>query len=181
MNPTTFVVDSTSSKLTIRTRASGMLARLAHDLELHASDVRGQAVRENGGFSGELFVPVAGLRVAGVLHGDRVDTSGLSSSDRLEIERKIREEVFLGTKEVHVRGRGHEWDKVEVTVESPLGKMSMPISIRGTEADGRVRVAGRTEVFMTKLGLREVKGPLGAFKLKDAIEVNFEITLQPAG
>jgi hypothetical protein len=181
MEPVTLIIDSANSKLSIRTRATGMLARLAHDIELAAADIRGQAVRNDEGFSGELVVPVSGLRVVGQLHGDRLDPAGISNSDRLEIERKIREEVFLGTKEIHLRGRGTAWNRADVTVETTRGKMSVPISIRGSEADGRVRISGRTELSLAALGVREIKGPVGAFKVKDAVEVLFEIILRPAG
>lgn len=181
MEPVMLTIDSANSKLTIRTRAAGLLARLAHDLEFTAADIRGQAVRNDQGISGELIVPVSGLRVAGQLHGDRLDPAGTSHSDRLDIERKVREEVFHGATEIHVRGRGTAWNHVDVTVETPLGRMSIPLSIRGSEADGRVRISGRTEVSLAKLGVREIKGPLGAFKVKDAVEVLFEIILHPAG
>lgn len=180
MESVTLIVEAPSSKLAIRTRTTGMLARLAHDLELVASDIRGRVNREADGFSGELIVPVAGIRVAGQLHGDRLDSAGISSSDRLEIERKIREEVFPGVKEIHVRGHGREWNHVDAVVESGLGKQSIPIAMRGGEADGRIRMTGRTELSLAKLGVREIKGPLGAFKVKDAVEVLFEITLRPA-
>lgn len=179
MDPITLLVDTQMSKITIRTRAAGMLARLAHDLELSAGDFSGRAVRDDTGFSGDLTVAVAGLRVTGQLHGDRVDSAGISNSDRQEIEKKLRDEVFAGVKEIHVRGRGTAWNHADVTVETSLGKMALPITIRGNEEDGRVRVTGRTEVSLAKLGVREIKGPLGAFKVKDAVEVLFEITLRP--
>lgn len=181
MDPVTLTIDSANSKLTIRTRATGMLARLAHDLEFAAADIRGQAIRDTEGISGELVVPVSGLRVVGQLHGDRLDPAGISHSDRADIERKVRDEVFHGAKEIHVRGRGTAWNHVDATIETTLGKMSLPISIRGSEVDGRVRISGRTEVSLAKLGVREIKGPLGAFKVKDAAEILFEIILQPAG
>ncbi len=181
MEPVKLTIDSANSKLTIRTRAAGMLARLAHDLEFTAADIRGHAERNDEGFSGELVAPVSGLRVVGQLHGDRLDPAGISNSDRVDIERKVRDEVFHGAKEIHVRGHGTAWNQVDVTIETLLGKMSVPVSIRGIETDGRVRISGRTEVSLSKLGVREIKGPLGAFKVKDAVEVLFEIILQPAG
>jgi hypothetical protein len=158
-----------------------MLARLAHDLELSANDIRGQALRNDEGFSGELIVPVSGLRVTGQLHGDRLDSAGISNSERLEIERKLRDEVFRGVQEIRVSGRGTAWNHVDATVETTLGKTSVSVSIRASETDTNMRISGRTELSLAKLGVREIKGPLGAFKVKDAVEVFFEIILQPAG
>lgn len=181
MEPTTFSIDAAQSKISIRTRATGMLARLAHDLELSATDIRGTASRLDGGFSGELTIPIAGIRVAGQLHGDRLDRDGISNSDRAEIEHKIRDEVFAGTKEIHVRGRGSAWTHVDATVETGRGKMPISVSVRSQDADDATRISGRTELSLAKLGVREIKGPLGAFKVKDAVEVLFEITLRPVG
>lgn len=181
MEPATMIVDSSASKLAIRTRATGMLARLAHDLELEVSDVRGEVRRSDDSFTGQLIVPVDRIRVVGRLHGDRVDRGGISASDCGEIERKIRAEVFPGVKEIQVRGGGREWKQIDVTIDSGLGKTSVPMSIRGTEADRQIRITGRTELSLAKLGVREIKGPLGAFRVKDAVEVLFEIILRPEG
>ena len=181
MEPVTFNIDASDSKLSIRTRATGMLARLAHDLEISATEFRGHAVRNDEGISGELIVPVAGLRVAGQLHGDRLDPAGISNSDRADIERKIREDVFPGVKEIHVRGQGTAWNHVDATVETTHGRMPISLSFQGNENTESVRILGFTELSLAKLGVREIKGPLGAFKVKDAVEVLFAITLRPAG
>ena len=173
------VVERASSKLAVRTRASGMLARLAHDLELVASDFTGHATLEGDGFSAELVVPVASLSVVGTLHGERVDASALSPADRADIERKIREEVFPGTREMRVHAKGTSRDRAEVTVEVASGRLSLPVALRVTEDAARTRVAGRVELSMKRLGLREVKGPLGAFRVRDEVEVSFEFTLRP--
>jgi len=173
-------IDSSNSKISVRTRASGMLAKLAHDLELQVMQPQGRAERTDAGFSGELRIPVTSLRVTGQLHGDRVDSAGISSSDRAEIERKLRDEVFAGSNEIVVRGQGTPWNRAEITVETARGKMPLSVSLRTTEEDPAIRISGRTELLLSKLGVREIKGPLGAFKVKDAVEVLFEITLRPA-
>ncbi|MDC0746215.1 hypothetical protein [Polyangium mundeleinium] len=179
MSASELIVDRSSSKLLVHTRASGMLARLAHDLELAASAFSGRATLEGEGFSAELVVPVAALQVVGTLHGERVDTSALSTSDRSDIERKIRDEVFPGTKEVRVRAKGTSRERAEVTVEVSSGRISLPVSLRVTEEADRTRVSGRAELSMKRLGLREVKGPLGAFRVRDDVEVLFDVILRP--
>jgi len=180
MTATSLLIVPTSSKLRVRTRASGMLARLAHDLEIVAKDLSGRATLEGDGFSGELVVPVAALEVVGVLHGDRVDPSSLSGSDRAEIARKIREEVFSGTREIRARVRGASRQRADVTVEiQGRDTVSVPLGVK--EDGDRVEVSGRVELSMKRLGLREVKGPLGAFRVRDGVEVIFELTLRPEG
>jgi len=175
------VLEKASSRLAVRTHASGLLARLAHDLEIVASEISGAATLEDEGFSAELVVPVAGLRVAGVLRGDKVDQAALSASDRSEIERKIREEVFSGTREIAVRARGASRDRADISVEIASGRQSLSVALRAREEGELVRASGRVELSMKRLGIKEVKGPLGAFRVDDAVEVLFELTLRPEG
>src|SRR5262249_40421369 len=80
------VVETSSSRLAVRTRATGLLARLAHDLEIVAETFSGEARLDDPSWSAELTIPVWALRVGGVLRDDRVDASVLSASDRAEIE-----------------------------------------------------------------------------------------------
>lgn len=178
---TALVVDPGASRLAIRTRAGGVLSRLAHDLEIIASALRGRATLEGDGFSAELVVPVADLRVAGALRGDRVDTDGLSSGDRAEIQRKMREEVFAGTAEIRARARGTSRQRADVTVELASGAITVPVALRVAEEASGMRVEGRVELSLKRLGVAEVKAPLGVFRVKDAVEVIFSLTLRREG
>lgn len=179
MAATVLVVDQGASRLVVHTRASGMLAKLAHDLELAATSLSGKVTLEGESFSAEIVVPVAGLSVTGTLHGERVDTSALSPSDRAEIAQKIRTEVFSATKEIRATARGQSRERAELTVDATSGRTSIPASITVTDQGGLTAVRGRVELSMKKLGLREVKGPLNAFRVSDTVEVLFELTLRP--
>src|SRR5690349_5313634 len=110
-------LDPTASRLTIHTRAVGMLARLAHDLEITASELRGRARLDGESWTAELEVRVAKLRVAGVLRGERLDPEALSAADRLDIERRMHGEVLRGTEIVEVRASGATRDRAEVRVQ----------------------------------------------------------------
>lgn len=174
-------LDPTGSKLTLRTRATGMLAALAHDLEISATELRGAARLEGDSWSGELEIPVAGLRVAGTLRGDTLDPSGVSDRDRREIEQRIRDEVLRGTDVVRVAASGATRDRGEARVTLVSGSAALQVTLSARDRDaGAVGVTGRCQLSMASLGVREVKGPLGAFKLKDALEVLFDLTLRPA-
>lgn len=171
-------IDPARSHLAVRTRARGMLAALAHDLELRTSELEGHATLDGETWSAELGVPVASLRVAGTLRGDRLDTAALSGADRAEIERKIREEV-LPRRAVLVRARGASRQRGDATVEASRSATT-GVRLRAEErADGSLAVTGTAELSLRALGVAEVKAPLGAFKVADAVEVYFEITLRP--
>ena len=114
----TLIADKTSSRLVLRTRTSGLLARFAHDLEINATELSIRATADGDSWSAEVAIPVAALRVEGVLKGgDKLDTGVLSASDRAEIEQRIRSEILAPGPDVTAqasgasRERGEAWDR----------------------------------------------------------------------
>jgi hypothetical protein len=176
---TRHVIDPAASSVRIRTRATGLLARLAHDLELRATSLQGTVEEEPASWTTDLHVAVSGLRVAGTLHGDRLDPTALSASDRAEIERKVREEV-LRVGEVRVRATGRDRASAEVEVVAARATtMRAALSVREA-GDGGLLVGTAFPLSLRALGVAEVKGPLGAFKVDDTVEVRVELRLLPA-
>ncbi|WP_437680626.1 hypothetical protein [Sorangium sp. So ce131] len=176
------LLDPGASRLIVRTRAVGMLARLAHDLEITASDLRGRARLDGPSWTAEIAIDVRKLRVAGVVRGDRLDPDVLSAADRRDIEQRLQGEVLRGTDVVEVRASGATRDRADVRVQVASGSAALSLPLTSRErGDGAVGVEGSCQVSLAALGVREVKGPLGAFKVRDGIEVLFDLTLRPAG
>jgi hypothetical protein len=181
MPPSTLIPDKTASRLVLRTRTSGLLARFAHDLEIVANDFSLQASSEGDAWTAELSIPVAALRVAGVLKsGDKLDTSVLSASDQADIENRIRTEVLAGGPEVKVQASGTSRDRGEavVSIGSRSGRFPVAQSAEAREGGGAT-VSGRCDISLRELGIEEVKGPLGAFRVADTVEVVYTVVLVP--
>ena len=163
-------LDALASSVRIRTHTAGLLARFAHDLELAASAMSGWVEQVDDGWTSELEFPVASLAVVGVIRGGVVDRSVLSVNDVIEIERKLRSEVLRGAS-VRVRGRGDQ-RLAEVAVEAPRGTSTVTAALtHGSHEGDRRSVEGKARLSLSKLGCPEVKGPLGAFKVSDEVEV----------
>ncbi len=183
-----YAIDPARSEVRVRTRAKGMLAALAHDLEIRAEGIHGHATADGPAWAVELTVPVGKMRVAGTLHGDRLDAAALSGGDRAEIERKLREDV-LATPDVIARATGETRDRGEVVI-ALRGTARAPVRQRveakpggapgGGEPEAELVVTGSCELSLKALGVREVKGPLGAFKIADAVELFYTITVKRA-
>jgi hypothetical protein len=186
---TALTFDASKSHLHVETRAKGMLAKLAHDLSLSATVLAAKATLEGDKLALELDVPVGGLRVDGVRKGAHVDKSTLSASDRAEIERKIREEV-LRAASVIVRSScdvpasfldgGSKELEAKLTVE--VGRGRSEVRSRASVEVGADSLVGRgsAKVSMPSLGLAPVKGPLGAFRVDDDIEIHYELAFSRA-
>jgi hypothetical protein len=152
----------------VRTRAEGLLARFAHDLEL-TGEATGTLERDGDAWSAVVSVPVASLKVAGVLKGDRVDTTVLSAGDRAEIERRISTDVFRGLATIRAEGRGTASGRATVTIAGPR---SAAVPVQVTFAGDRANAEG--VVSLAALGIAEVKAPLGAFRVRDGVEVRID-------
>ena len=177
------ILDAARSRVEIRTFAEGVLARLAHELMLLCTDLAGEASPGPGAASGttgtaSIEVPLRGFQVAGTLTKDgRLDESGLKASDRRECLSKMQRDVFHAGPDDAVR--------VEVVLLGDSARVRL-IPPRGhpveavvrpdlhSEDDG-LRATGSFEVSLSALGSDVVKGPMGAFRVKDRVRIVFDL------
>lgn len=177
---TEHVLDADQSRVRIRTFAEGLFARLAHDLELVA-----RAEGTSDGTSATLRLPLGRIEVAGTLVKDRVDGGALSATDRQDILRKMREDVFHAgtTDELRVEARlDADGEQVKVRIVPPhRPPLERRVAIRIDRGEGAapIRVHGRCELSLAALGSNVVKGPMNAFRVKDAVEILFELVFRP--
>lgn len=175
----TFAADS---RVRIHTFAEGLLSRLAHDLEIEAV-VTGTARRDDGdGGTAILHVPLGKMKVVGVLKSGRVDTSVLSESDRQDIVAKMLADVFHARAADEVRiDATLEGKSAALRLSVPSGKVvELRVTVEPIEQGGTLRVTGTTSLRLGALGSNAIKGPMGAFRVKDEIAVHWDLVLQPA-
>jgi hypothetical protein len=175
---TDLVLDPTRSRVRIHTFAEGLFARLAHDLELVCEGVSGSATRQEGGQgTAALSVPLSGLRVTGVLKDGRVDESVLSAGDRRDVVEKVHREVFHARGDAAVRiAATHEGEATRVRLILPNGReVSSTVHPELRDSEGSLHVQARLDVSLSAIGSDVVKGPMGAFRVKDRVEVRVEL------
>jgi hypothetical protein len=167
-----FDLDAQRSRVRLRTYAKGLLSALAHDLELEAIPT-GAIQKENDAWKATLEVRADAIKVLGVLRRGRVHTDVLSANDVREIERKIREEVLAPSDAIVVEVHGTpEIPEPIVRMAAPRTGVAKPKATIDVKADDEVIEAKvRGTISMRALGLPEVKGPLGAFVIKDDVEI----------
>lgn len=180
MEAARYSIDCERSRLAIYTRAVGILSRLAHDLEIEARPASGTGVRTGSSWSAEVVVRADALRVAGVVRRGRTEAGVLSQRDVGDIERRIREEVLVALPEVHASARGTEREG-DLTVRGARGEVRVPLRLATLGFDAAEVVAeGRCVLSLRALGLPEVRGPLGAFRVDDAVEMEFRVVFTAA-
>jgi hypothetical protein len=185
---TSLTFDPQRSKLTIETRAVGLLGKLAHDLSIVTKTITATAELRAEGVDLELGAPVADLSVDGVRKGGNVDRTVLSASDRADIEKKIRTEV-LATKVVTVKAsvpalpkklgeEGSQSVDVELDVVVGAGKQRVRARIDVATSGSDVVASGHVALDLHQLGIKPPKGPLGAFKVDAVVGVDLELTFR---
>ena len=168
-----------TSKITVRTFAEGMLARLAHDLELSWPVASAEADPATG--SGSVVVDAASLKVVGARKGDVLDEGALSAHDRAEIAKKLLSSIGADSGDGHIRAKitmaSPTAKRATIEVTLPCGRATSDADVTITETDGVTRAKGTLTLSLRALGVPDIKGPLGAFRLKDRIEISFTAEL----
>jgi len=172
-------IDVSASRVILRTRATGLLARFAHDLEIVAEGFEGTVEVDGDRWSTELTFPVRRLRVIGSLKKNgKIDFGAISTSDLAEIERKIRDECLRGSN-VRVTAEGTSPSRAQLQVIAPEGRQHVSCPLRVSErAKGGHQVTGEVRLSLSALGVPEIKGPLKAFKVFDEVEVEVDFVVK---
>jgi len=172
-------LDPAKSKIRIRTFAEGLFARLAHDLELHAKTVSGTATKSaDKPDKASIDVDVYGIAVAGVLKDGHVDERGLSPGDKNDCLDKMRREVFKAKAGdvVHVEAF-LDGTSARIEIVPPNGrKVERKTTVEVREDGGQIFVKGKVELSLAAIGSDRVKGPMNAFRVKDVVEVLFDLS-----
>ncbi len=162
-------LDSAASSLVLRTRAKGFLSKLAHDLELCCRGVRAEGERDGETWRGRLVVPVAAIEVVGSIKKGKVDPGALSAWETDLILQRLRQEVFAGIDEVIAVASGRQSrGDLEIAVGARGQKVLALVELR--DRAGGLELRAKGDVSMRALGMAEVKAPLGAFTVADAVE-----------
>ena len=182
------VLDPAQSRVRIQTFAEGLFARLAHDLELVCGDLSGHATRSADGRpdagSASIEAPLRGFAIGGVVGRDgHVDERGLNPSERRDCLAKMCSDVFHSGPEGMVLVQLQlDGASARVRVVPPNGKAVEVVIEPEVRADGdAVRASGSFEVSLMAIGSDVVKGPMGAFRVKDRVKVLFDVRFAPSG
>lgn len=177
-----FVLDASRSRVRIYTFAEGLLARLAHDLELVSSHLSGVAssTTSDGTTIGTASVeaPLDAVTIAGALGADgRIDPGALSASDQRDALSKMKHDVFhTGAGAVIRIDAQYDGASARIRLTTPNGTSFTATAHPAVQAMGdAVHAKGTFEVSLSALGSHVVKGPMGAFRVKDRVKVAFEV------
>ena len=176
------ILDASRSRVRIQTFAEGLLSRLAHDLELLCGELSGTATISSAGGkttgTARIEAPLRGVVVAGVLGKDgRVDPRALSANEQRDILEKMQHDVFHAGPDAVVRVEAqHDGASARIRIHPPNGKAVETVVRPDVDLQGdAVHAKGAFELSLAAMGSDAVKGPMGAFRVKDRVKVLFDV------
>ncbi len=163
-------IDAANSVLTVHVYKAGLLSALGHDHTVSAP-VSGGTVDAQGR-SVELRVDAAALRV---------QDPGTSDKDRAEIQTNMLGPDVLDAQNHHeIRFRSTSAESAGAGVWKVAGDLTLhgqshPVSMEVREKGGRY--TGNCRFKITDFGIKPVKAAGGAVKVKDEVQIEFDIQL----
>ncbi|MDR8414116.1 YceI family protein [Nonomuraea sp. 3-1Str] len=164
-----------SGRLLVHTTRTGIGAKAGHDLTIEVTRWRGEATVAPSRSSVTVEIDAESLEV-------RKGTGGvkpLTSSDRQEIEKIVREKILHTARHPTITFRS---TRVDGTAESfrVEGELSIvgatrPVAVRGSVAEGRAH--GSAVIAQSRWGIRPYSALFGTLKLSDEVEVRFDVSL----
>lgn len=177
----TYRIDVGASTFTVRAFAAGLLSVLAHHPTFAVRQYEGEVhLDPESGAEASLSVRIAGSSL------ELVDD--VSSTDRREIERILREQVLETSRYPTIaydapasltsaRPTGH--DQFDIALGGTLtlhgAAHRHPINVRAVVSPGALRAYGEFAVRQSAYGIRLVTAAAGAIKVKDEITCVFDI------
>ncbi len=170
-----------TGSIKVRTFAEGMLARLAHDLELEWRVAEGTAVIDGERVTARLRIDADAVTVVGVLKHGALDRDVLSAGDRADIKRKVLSSIGAIHHNAVIRAEitmeeapsDDRAGTATIAVELPCGRATANADVRITRSDSATHATGTLSLSLRALDIPEIKGPLSAFRLKDRIDLVF--------
>ena len=180
----TYLFDATTSRITVRVFAAGLLSAFGHSPTLTFRDLAGEA----------RFDPAhpdkARLRVR--VRADSLEVvEGVNDRDRAEIERRAREEVLKTERypEIIFESRKIAVEKIFEGhyVARIIGELTLCGGARPCEIQARVlasedllRASGEFSLRQSDFGLEPPVALGGAIKVKDEVRISFEVVARQA-
>lgn len=174
-----YLVGPQSGRLLVKTARTGLGAKAGHDLTIEVTRWRGNVVVDTAnpaGSSVSAEIDVDSLEV-------REGTGGvkpLTDSDRADIRNMLRKILNSGRYPMITFGSGQVSGTAEsfrVDGDLTIAGVTQPVTIEGRLAGDRAR--GSAVVVQSRWGIRPYSAFLGALKLRDEVEVQFDAGLTP--
>ena len=178
----TYQIGPETGRLLVKTARTGLGAKAGHDLTIEVTRWQGSVRLDTANPANSSVTLRAEVDAFEVRDG----TGGvkpLTDADRGEIKRTLREKILHSRRHPAIT---FESSRVDGTAESftvtgdlTITDVTQPVTVQCRAVDDRI--TGTAIVTQTKWRIRPYSAFFGALKLRDDVEVVFDVTLRPDG
>lgn len=174
----TYQVGPQSGRLSVKTSRTGLGARAGHDLTIEVTRWRGQVVVDSANPAGSSVTVEADVDSFEVREGSG-GVKPLTDADRADIKNTIRGKI-LNTRQYPTitftsRQVSGTTESFRIDGDLTIVGVTQPVTVQGRLTDSRAQ--GSSAVVQSRWGIRPYTAFLGALKLRDEVEVQFDVGL----
>ena len=174
----THKIGPSDGKLIVKVYKEGMAAKMGHDLTMEASDWSGNIdlnPDDPSASSVQVTIDPSSLEITDAKGGAKP----LSDKDRADIAKNITK--TLGNSAITFESEAVSGSPPNVTVKGDLtiSGHSKPVSLNLTVGDDG-KATGKTTIVQTQFGIKPFSAMMGALKVKDSVDVEFDVNLPTA-
>ncbi len=170
-----------AGRLLVRTSRTGLGAKAGHDLTIEVGTWAGEVTvdpADAGACSARVEVEVESFEIRAGSGG----VKPLTGADRAEIKKTIREKILRTAQHPTISFRSNRVtgsaESFTVDGDLTIAGATRPASVQGRlTADGRAQ--GSATVVQSEWGIRPYSAFFGALKLRDDVEIEFDVALTP--
>ncbi len=176
----THSLDPKVGKITVNVYRDGLAAKMGHDLVLEVTRWSGRAEvdAENPAASSvQVTIDPRSFEIADAKGGIKP----LGDKDRADIKKNINDKVLMTSRNPEIIFQSTEVSgtapNIKVKGNLTLAGKSRPVllDVRVDQSSGRA--SGRTTIPQSSFGIKPFSALLGALKVKDSVDIQFDIKI----
>lgn len=178
----TYSLNSNSGKVSVYTYKAGLLSKLAHDLLIDMTDFKVNVdVPEDGFASGSLGLEIQAnsLKVDCAMKNGERQPDTLKEKDIADIETDMAKKVLHPDKYPTVSFKSKAIQEKEggyhISGDLSLHGVTKSVDFDIDTSDGSLK--GRFTIIQTDYGVKPFKAMMGTLKIKDEIDISFDLAL----
>lgn len=169
-----------AGKITVNVYREGMAAKMGHDLVLEATKWDGKVdinADDPSASSVEVTIDPTSLEIIDAKGGAKP----LSDKDRADIKKNITDKILMTSRNPEITFESTEVSgtapNVKVKGNLTLAGNTQPVTLDARVDEGSGSVSGKVTVKQSTFGIKPFSAMLGALKIKDSVEIEFDIKI----
>jgi polyisoprenoid-binding protein YceI len=162
-------------KLLVKVERDGMAKKMGHDLTLEVADWSAEVTVDDDPAKSELTLTAkpSSMKVVEAKGGAKP----LSENDKSDIKKNIDNKILSGGQAITFKSKSVSLsgDKANVSGDLTIQGNTQPAQVQLNITD--TKVTGRTSLTQSKFGIKPFSAMMGALKVKDNVEIEFEANL----